>query len=202
MTTKLQHGLEYEIYILNIIKSKYKNCWLWNDIPYNILNERFYKNNNICDDIGCDIIGINYDDTIDYIQCKNYSTIGTDNTINICDLAGFYNFIAENYITNAIVYYSGKLSQQIMCRQNKIKYMNIPLIDNNEIIKITPRDYQIEAFNKLKDINRTILSMPCGTGKLIKSVSFVFPFLVLPEKIVNFSSGLLNSKRDDKNINK
>ena len=167
MTTKLQNGLEYEKYILNIIKSKYKNCWLWNDIPYNILNKRFYKNNLICDDIGCDIIGINFDDTIDYIQCKNYSTTGIDNTINICDLAGFYNFIAENDIINPIVYYCGKLSQQIVCRQNKIKYINIPHIKINNILEFKPRDYQIEAFNKLKDINRTILSMPCGTGKTL-----------------------------------
>ncbi len=143
------------------------------DVPSNILDKRFYKNYKICDDIGCDIIGINNDDTIDYIQCKNYSTTGNDNIINICDLAGFYNFVAENNITNPIVYYSGKLSQQIVCRQNKIKYFNVPLINNNDIIKIIPRDYQIDAYNKLKNINRTILSMPCGTGKTL--VTYMLP---------------------------
>ena len=119
---KLRDGEEYERYILNIIKDKYKNSYIWKNIPDNILQARFYKNSIICDDIGCDIIGIKEDDTIDYIQCKNYSTTGEDNIINIQDLAGFYNFIAENSIINAIVYYSGKLSQQILCRQNKIKY--------------------------------------------------------------------------------
>jgi superfamily II DNA or RNA helicase/phage anti-repressor protein len=166
---KLKNGEEYEKYILNIIKEKYNQCYLWKDIPKDILNLHFYKNDKICDDIGCDIIGIKKDGTIDYIQCKNYSTTGDDNIINICDLAGFYNFIAENEFNNAIVYYSGKLSQQIICRQNKIKYINIPHIKNNNILEFKPREYQIDAYNKLKDVNRSILSMPCGTGKTFVS---------------------------------
>jgi predicted helicase len=162
---KLKDGEEYEKYILNIIKDKYKSCYLWKDIPKDILPKNYYKNDRICDDIGCDIIGINHDDSIDYIQCKNYSTTGNDNVINICDLAGFYNFIAENLISTGIVYYSGKLSQQILCRKNKINYFNIPMIKNNQILDFKPRDYQLEAYNSLKDYNRSILSMPCGTGK-------------------------------------
>ena len=77
---KLKDGKEYEAYIHDIIKDKYKNCYLWQDIPCYILESRFYKDTNICDDIGCDIIGINHDNSIDYIQCKNYSTTGEDNT--------------------------------------------------------------------------------------------------------------------------
>ena len=29
MQTKLESGYEYEVYIKNIIKYKYKNTWLW-----------------------------------------------------------------------------------------------------------------------------------------------------------------------------
>ena len=129
---KLKDGLDFEEYILNIIKDKYKFCYLWKDIPINILNKNFYKNDKICDDIGCDIIGIHNDDSIDYIQCKNYSTTGEDNTINIYDLSGFYNFIAENLISSGIVYYSGKLSQQILCRKNK----NNPRFRDHEYSRI------------------------------------------------------------------
>jgi len=161
---KLKDGEEYEKYIFSYIKDKYKFCYLWKDIPIDILEHRFYKNNKICDDIGCDIIGIKQDNSIDYIQCKNYSTTGIDNTINIFDLAGFYSFCCENIITTGIVYYSGKLSQQILCRKNKITYINVPMI-KNKIINFTPRDYQIDAYNKLKELNKSILSMPCGTGK-------------------------------------
>lgn len=140
------------------------------------------------------MLGINYDNTFDYIQCKNYSTTGSDNTINICDLAGFYNFVAENSISNAIVYYSGKLSQQILCRKNKIKYMNIPLIKNNNILDFKPRDYQLEAFNMLKDNSRCILNMPCGTGKTFvtfllsleyKNVIILTPLISTTEQIMS-----------------
>ena len=202
---KLKDGKEYEDYILNIIKHKYKLCYLWNNIPYNILESRFYKDTKICDDIGCDIIGINNNDSIDYIQCKNYSTTGEDNVINICDLSGFYNFIAENNIINPIVYYSGKLSQQIKCRQNKIKYINLPMIKNKTILDLKPREYQIEAYNKLKDVNRSILSMPCGTGKTFvsfllsldyKNIFILTPLISTTEQILIHYKNYYSSESD------
>ena len=204
--SKLINGKTYEIYIRDIIKHKYKNCWIWEDVPINILDSRFYKNDIICDDIGCDIIGINNDDTLDYIQCKNYSTTGEDNTINISDLSGFYNFVAENNITNAIVYYSGKLSQQIVCRMNKIKYINVPLILNKDILKIIPRDYQIEAYNKLKSVNRGVLSMPCGTGKTLVSymLSTDYKNIIILTPLISTTEQLLvhfKNYYNDDNIN-
>ena len=36
---------------------------------------------------------------------------------------------------------------------------------DNQII--TPRDYQLEAFFLLKNEHRSILEMPCGTGKTL-----------------------------------
>ena len=196
--THIENGKEYEIYIRDIIKSKYKDCWLWEDIPINILDNRFYKNisdgsSKICDDIGCDIIGITHNNIIEYIQCKNYSTTGEDNTITINDLSGFYNFIAENSIENAIVYYSGKLSQQIKCRMNKIKYVNIPLIKNKDILKIHPRDYQIEAYNKLQFQKRSILSMPCGTGKTLVSymLSMDYKNIIILTPLISTTEQLL-----------
>jgi len=158
MDTVYNQGINYEIYIKNLISHKYINIWLWKDIPkYILLKLNFIKDiNKSCDDIGCDILAKNHDNTYDYIQCKNYSTLGIDNVISISDLSGFYNFIAENTISNAIVYYSGILSSQILCRKNCIKYINMPYVKiNNENIK--PRDYQIEAYNKLKDVSRSIL---------------------------------------------
>ncbi len=168
--TKLQSGTEYEIFIQSIIKSRYKNCWLWNQIPKDTLLQIGCINtiDDTCDDIGCDIVCQLEDDSYEFIQCKNYSTTGYDNTINICDLSGFYNFIAETGF-KGIVYYSGKLSQQIICRRKKIKYINVPHIKDNLILDFTPRDYQIEAYNVLKNNKRSVLSMPCGTGKTFVS---------------------------------
>ena len=190
---KLTQGENYEKYIYDIIKDKYVQCYLWKNIPVNILDSRFYKNNLICDDIGCDIIGVKDSGEIDYIQCKNYSTTEIDNVINISDLAGFYNFIAENSISTGVVYYSGKLSQQILCRLNKIKYINIPQIKIKNILNFVPRDYQIEAYNKLKNENRSVLEMPCGTGKTLvtylisinfKNVIILTPLISTTEQIL------------------
>jgi len=219
---KLTHGENYEKYIYDIIKDKYVHCYLWKNIPVNILDSRFYKNNLICDDIGCDIIGVKDSGEIDYIQCKNYSTTGIDNVINISDLAGFYNFIAENSISTGVVYYSGKLSQQILCRQNKIKYINIPQIKIKNILNFVPRDYQIEAYNKLKNENRSVLEMPCGTGKTLvtylisldfKNVIILTPLISTTEQIllhyknyystqnnVNFVTINCNGERNINNI--
>lgn len=193
--SKLEIGLEYEIYIKNIISDKYKNCWLWKDTPKNILLQLNFITdiNNNCDDIGCDIICENFNNTFIFIQCKNYSTTGSDNTISIYDLAGFYNFIAETGY-DGIVYYSGRLSSQILCRKRKINYINVPLIKNNNIIDFKPRDYQLTAYNQLLTSKRSILSMPCGTGKTFvsfllsleyKNIIILTPLISTTEQIHN-----------------
>ena len=166
MNTPLQNGIEYEIYTKNIILTKYLNCWLWNEVPSQILIELEFNENS--DDIGCDIVCQNHDLSFVFIQCKNYSTTGSDNTINISDLSGFYNFIAETGF-NGIVYYSGRLSQQIIYRKRKIQYINLPYMKINQIIDFIPKEYQIDAYNKLLNSKRALLSMPCGTGKTFVS---------------------------------
>ena len=166
MKTPLQYGTEYEIYTKTIISNKYLNCWLWNETPNQVLIDLGFNKNS--DDIGCDIVCQNHDLTFIFIQCKNYLTTGTDNTINISDLSGFYNFIAETGY-NGIVYYSGKLSSQIIYRKRKIQYINLPFIKINQNIVFIPKEYQIEAYNKLLNSNRALLNMPCGTGKTFVS---------------------------------
>ena len=141
LNTKLQLGLEYEKYVQKIIRNKYINCWLWVEVPKHVLLDlKIIQNQEQnCDDIGCakgtfgDIICQNSDLTYLFIQCKNYSTTGNDNIILIYDLAGFYNFIAETGF-NGIVYYSGKLSTQIICRKKRINYINLPFITNKQIL--------------------------------------------------------------------
>ena len=206
METLLQQGTNYEIYVKDIIKEKYSECWLWKDIPNNILLElQFIKDiNKKCDDIGCDILCKKTSGEYEYIQCKNYSTLGIDNTITITDLAGFYNFVAENDIKNPIVYYSGILSSQILCRKNKIKYVNLPYIKiGNKDIK--PRDYQIEAYNKLKNENRSILEMPCGTGKTLitylislnyKNIILLSPLISTTEQLITHYKNYYSKEKE------
>ena len=164
--TSLLHGTKYEIYVKTFLKNKYINIWLWNEIPISILHKLniIPITQTACDDIGCDILAETNDGIYHFIQCKNYSTIGIDNTINICDLSGFYNFIAENNLTNGIVYYSGNISSQVIKRARSIKYINLPY-NITEKITLIPHAYQIDAYNKLSIPGRNILTMPCGTGK-------------------------------------
>ena len=206
METLLEQGTNYEIYIRDIIKEKYSECWLWKDIPRQILLElEFIKNiKNNCDDIGCDILCKRDNGEYEYIQCKNYSTLGVDNTITIGDLAGFYNFVAENSIKNPTVYYSGILSSQIQCRKKKIKYINLPYIKiGNEEIK--PRDYQIEAYNILKNENRSILEMPCGTGKTLitylislnyKNIILLSPLISTTEQLITHYKNYYSKEKE------
>jgi hypothetical protein len=92
------------------------------------------------------------------------------NSIKVCDFSGFYRFCSEYIFGQPIVYYSGRLSCQITKYNNRIKYINIPseclVLDK---IDIVPRDYQIDAYNKLKDMKISVLDMPCGMGKTIIS---------------------------------
>ena len=122
---KLEEGKIYEKYVRDIIKHKYKNVWLWEDVPNYIMTTLRYINNkgDNCDDIGCDLICETYDSTYEYIQCKNYLIIGNDNIINILDLSGFYNFVAENeFIYGKKVHFKVEYS-----KTQKIKQIQINL---------------------------------------------------------------------------
>ena len=169
----IKFGTNYEKYVQKIVKSKYCNVWLWSEVPNKIMTKFGWtnKNGSNCDDIGCDLIAELSDGSFHFIQCKNYSTTGNDNMINICDLSGFYNFIAENDLCKvAYVYYSGKLSSQVVSRTRLIKYINLPYVSfmSSDKIKCDPRDYQIRAYDFLKAILlKAVLAMPCGTGKTL-----------------------------------
>ena len=171
---RLKKGNQYEKYILSIILKNYKFCLLWKDIKLIDIEDIdskiklfINKSGKICDDIGCDILGINFDNSFDFIQCKDYSML---NSIKICDFSGFYRFCSEYSFGQPVVYYSGRLSCQITKYNNRIKYINIPseclFLDK---IDILPRDYQIDAYNKLKGMKTSVLDMPCGMGKTIIS---------------------------------
>ena len=194
MDTLLNIGQNYEIYTRDFIKTKYQECWIWKDIPKPILLELGFITSlaDSCDDIGCDILAKKSDNTYDYIQCKNYSTLGIDNTISICDLAGFYNFVSENNISNPIVYYSGILSSQILTRRKRIKYIHLPYLKiKDENIK--PREYQLQAYNILENANRGILDMPCGTGKTLITymISLKYDNIILLSPLISTTEQLI-----------
>lgn len=166
-----QHiGFGYEYFVLNNIRNNFDKVWHWKDFPEKLMYENnLIKNyDTFCKyryDIGADLVafknGIYY-----FIQCKNFNdTIYTEN------LAGFY-FLLLEYNLNGILYYNGSLSQRIIeLSNNKIQFINLPfnnqtiLFDNNVVLPVNIRNYQQEAYNKLKGKKMSILNLPCGMGK-------------------------------------
>ena len=167
-------GDNYEHFILNhLIKySDFDHIWLWKDVPEHILlSEGIIK---ICSpsigckrDVGIDILAIK-NNACTYIQCKNF-----DAPINTKDLAGYFFFKSAFNKTNTFVYYNGKICTYILDHHNNNEFINISFT-NPHINKISdniqqnifiPRNYQLEAYDFLKNKHRSALILPCGMGK-------------------------------------
>jgi superfamily II DNA or RNA helicase len=166
-TYKQEIGTAYEYYVLNNIRSEFDKVWHWSNFPEKLM----YENNLINDydifckyraDVGADLVALK-DNKYYFIQCKNFT-----DTILMERLAGFY-FLLYEYNLTGILYYSGTLSERVKnLSNNKIEFVNLQF--NNQTIvrniptKMIPRDYQLEAVEKLQD-KTAILSLPCGMGK-------------------------------------
>jgi superfamily II DNA or RNA helicase/phage anti-repressor protein len=208
MLTTKTIGDSYEIFTFNSIKNDFDKIWLWRDIPESILFElNIIRNYDIfCKyryDIGADLVG-KKDNKYYFIQCKNFS-----DTILMADLAGFY-FLLHEYNLNGILYYNGKLSQRVKdLTTGKIQFINLPfnnqtIINNieNKNDKLIPREYQLEAYNKLKNYDKCILSLPCGMGKTFiasllankyNNIIILSPLRYLSQQLLINMSNYLNS---------
>ena len=186
MDNKIKGDL-YEIFInsyLNTLDST-KNSYLWKDIPEYILyqanlitcyNEHRLKRKsdkiNPLQDIGLDIITVNNDDDIIFVQCKNYTGM-----VNVACLSGFFMMMANHIDKMGYVYYSNKITKKV--KENvpdRIILEHRPLVlpqivNSNDGIKLY--DYQkniVDIYNKYYETNnRAIMSSPCGTGKTLMS---------------------------------
>lgn len=176
----------YEIFInsyLNTLDST-KNSYLWKDIPEFILyqanlitcyNEHRLKRKsdkiNPLQDIGLDIITVNNNDDIIFIQCKNYTGM-----VNVACLSGFFMMMANHIDKVGYVYYSNKITKKV--KENvpdriilEHKPFELPQIDTDDNIKLF--EYQkniVDIYDKFyKTNNRGILAAPCGVGKTLMS---------------------------------
>ena len=170
MTYRQLIGTSYEYYVLEYIKKDYEKVWQWRDFPEKLMYELnlikdYNKFKKYRVDIGADLVAFK-DNKYYFIQCKNFK-----DTIFIDTLAGFYFLLYENNL-NGILYYNGTLSERLVdLSTGKIPFINLPYNNENIIVKddiketITARDYQLEAYNKLKELDNCILSLPCSMGK-------------------------------------
>jgi len=179
--TNQKKGILYEEYVCKRLKESYDQIFLWKDCPESILIEHKIILNydiysNYRKDIGIDIVAIKDNKPV-FIQCKNHIQ-----NVTINDISGFLWFIGFYAGNNeSILCYSNGISKNILDTisernglfgNSKLSTLHIPFV-NPEIIpdkenineKIIPKDYQLEAVNKLKSLNKSILSLPCGMGK-------------------------------------
>lgn len=192
----------YEFFIntyINALDST-KNSYLWKDVPEFILyqanlitcyNEHRLKRKsdkvNPLQDIGLDIITINNNNEIIFVQCKNYTGV-----VKLACLSGFFMMMANHTDKMGYVYYSNKITKKVQENiPNRIilehKPMILSQINRSDEIKLY--DYQkniVELYNKYYEKNnRAIMSLPCGTGKTLMSC-----FISKKEYIVIFISPL------------
>lgn len=187
-------GDTYEYSVRNLF-SKTETIWLWQEVPESVLrkigyigdwneyriNKRTNKINNL-PDLGCDLILFS-NNKYCCIQCKNYES----RNVTLNDLGTFY-FLIYKYNLIGKVFYSKSISRNILDHKNikiisdgyafddKIQYIKQPLINLkynfpmnklNEKLLNNPYYYQVDAYNELKNKNRTILQLPCGMGKTL-----------------------------------
>ncbi len=188
-------GDAYEIetidYIINILN---KPAYKWDECPESILikngiigshnqNRLNRKNDkeNPLPDTGVDVIQIeDDDDTCSLVQCKN----GYKNGITMKDLAGFMCWIASLDKLKGYVYYTDKLSHNIMSlpKNDRITFIKLPFIENEIKVNFNDKCFLVDNEklvyqNKAKDLaiqhyansKRGILPLPCGIGKTYTS---------------------------------
>ncbi len=191
MSTNKEKGTLYEIYINNYLNEFSENqSWLWENVPEYELrqsgilgdwNIRRYerKSNKIngLPDIGTDILLKKHlENKYILVQCKNYAK---KNSVQLDCLAGFFGMLYF-YDLDGMLFYTSKISKHILCNNTKrIQFIKKDMdedLNNNNTITLdkrlieNPYYYQIDAYEKLKNENRSILSLPCGLGKTLVSI--------------------------------
>ena len=207
-------GYLYEIQIRDYIINELKfPAYLWKDTPETILLQnniigshnhnrlrRIENKINSLRDTGIDVISLE-NDKCSLVQCKN----GYKKGIKMEDLAGFMCWMTTLDTLKGYVYYTDKLSQNILSlpKNKRIEYIKQPFTQNiieeiNVLEKYKPYDYQEIAVNKFiehfKISNRGILSMPCGTGKTMTSylISQKFKQIIILSPLKEFAKQNLN----------
>ena len=183
-------GYLYEVQIKNHINiNMNKKAYLWNETPEDLLikykiidshnQARIIRKENKLNplrDTGVDIVMIDNNNKISFVQCKN----GYEKGIIFNDLAGISLWTLTHYdlISKSYIYYTNKLSNNItlLPSTKKLEFIKLPYgLEKKQEVKqeIKPYDYQTEALKKFveyyKNNDRGILSLPCGTGKTYTS---------------------------------
>ena len=183
-----EKGFEYEIQVRNyLLTIPSNNTWLWSDTPITNLIEsgiidchnalrlirkdyqEELKTNPIID-TGIDIVSVDLNtNKYKLIQCKN----GYNTGLKLSDLAGFYGWMSHLDSLEGIVYYTSKLSRNILSLppNPRIKYIIHPYDNHNN--KQVNQVNQVNQINKIQEnfITDDILSESTNSTKSTKSIN-------------------------------
>ena len=175
----------------NIPEEHLINAGIIGDWNQHRINRKLNRINKL-PDLGCDILYLGNDGEYKIIQCKFYNS----NSIGIDCLAGFNAMMLAYDHLKGIVYHTSQITSNLLSLKQssriiyikkdienkelykevenkekiqKKKYNKINILNTNKIT-LKPRDYQLDAYNLLKNKNRTILQLPCGMGKTLISI--------------------------------
>lgn len=199
--TNHEKGKFYEVYI-NIDLNQQpetKISYLWKDVPEQVLYDAGWiteynkhrlerkdtktnanspdENINPLKDVGVDNVRVRKDESIDFIQCKNYFR-----SLRIEDIAGFSFIMLCHPNIKGILYHSNdKLSNHIkehIGKTDKIKFIYKPIEGTNpEYNNIIQEEIKVDGDN-INPINNMVLPMNINPPPMIKLYDY-------QEEIVN-----------------
>jgi len=157
--TQKKKGDDYEKFIYNYHKNLGDDVWLWQDIPKDILKDaNLYKEINYNrknklkkinpqQDIGIDLL-LYKDNKYIFIQCKNLKK-----SVKIGDIGGFLIIMKNHPNNKGILYYSNKISKQILNNDTdkQIEYICMSIPFNTKLITTN-----IPIYKKLDEIVNTL----------------------------------------------
>jgi superfamily II DNA or RNA helicase len=216
-------GYQYELQIKKYLIDNFpnNNVYLWKETPFRLLIESGVLISNIHNidpnainsfkDKGCDIFmhnNINNEYVI--VQCKNY----LDKNVCIADISGFSFMLLTISNVKGLIISNTDISNTIKegidrcdrLSHKIVKYQEINtiltednIIDSNNTL--VPRQYQLDAYNNIKNINKCILQMPCGMGKTFiacmlaknyNNIIILSPYRIFAEQLLAYFNSQLN----------
>jgi superfamily II DNA or RNA helicase len=181
--------LDYLKYIKSILSDNETNVWLWCDIPEfelkqckMILNNedyRIYRERKLNQNFYKKFLLLKKNNNYNIIQCiyNNKTNNLTDfyKIIKLLNLSGsVYHSINYDSIKNINLDFNIKFYK-------KLFYPNINSFSKYTNLLNSPYDYQIKAYETLKNQHRCILKLPCGMGKTLISMmcGLDFPQIII-----------------------
>ena len=189
-------GAKYEAQVLQHLRDKGEEAWLWQNVPEHILEAAGLitdyarlrmQRKKMCEeglnplmDTGTDVVS-KLDGQFFLNQAKNYS-----GTVRQGDLAGIFRMLYYHDLPGRIFYANqvSKVVTDVPSGFDKISFVRLPYVDatadSPAVPQLVLRNYQQEAVaacsEALRTENRATLEASCGSGKTLISATVALEY--------------------------